>query len=83
MTIAGAVTGVFAVALVAHGIGMKATGRTKGGADFEAERAWDTKHPDKAIGPVSDAVLAARAAQSKAPAADDSKKNDKAKGGDK
>jgi hydrogenase small subunit len=46
------VTGVVVVALVAHGFGMKATGRTKGGADFEKERAWDAKHPDQAIGPV-------------------------------
>lgn len=52
MTLALGVTGVVAVALVAHGFGMKITGRTKGGADFEKERAWDTKHPDKAIGPV-------------------------------
>lgn len=44
-----AVTGIVAVALVAHGFGMKATGRTKGGASFEAERAWDRKNPDKAI----------------------------------
>ena len=28
---------------------MKASGRTKGGAPFEAERAWDRKNPDRAI----------------------------------
>ena len=48
--IAGALTGIVAVALVIHGFGMKATGRTSGGADFEKERAWDKKHPDKSIG---------------------------------
>jgi hydrogenase small subunit len=53
MTLAAGVTGLVVVALVIHGIGMKVTGRTKGGADFERERAWDTKHPDEAIGPAA------------------------------
>jgi hydrogenase small subunit len=60
VTIAAGVTGLVAVALVAHGVGMKLTGRTKGGADFEPERVWDAKHPDKAIGP---AVIAAEVAK--------------------
>jgi hydrogenase small subunit len=51
MTLAAGVTGVVVVALVAHGFGMKLTGRTKGGADFEKERKWDSNHPDKAFGP--------------------------------
>jgi hydrogenase small subunit len=38
------VTGVIAAALVIHGIGMKATGRTKGGAPFEKARDYDIKH---------------------------------------
>jgi hydrogenase small subunit len=60
-TIAVGVTGLVAAALVVHGIGMKATGRTKGGADFEKERAWDAKHPDKAIGkPEASAAATAR-----------------------
>lgn len=42
-----AVGGVVAVALVAHGFGMKATGRTKGGADFEPERSYDAKQAKK------------------------------------
>ena len=29
---------------------MKATGRMDGGAPFEKRRAWDVKHPEKAIG---------------------------------
>lgn len=60
MTIALGVTGVVAAALVVHGIGMKLTGRTSGGADFEAERAWDKKHPEQAIGPITPAIEAAR-----------------------
>ncbi|HBT94939.1 MAG TPA: hydrogenase, partial [Coriobacteriia bacterium] len=87
MVLAGAVTGVFAVALVAHGIGMKVTGRTKGGADFETERAWDKKHPEQAIGPVSDTVLQVRSqnAQGKTPVAAEAAQdnNDEAKGGDR
>lgn len=49
-TIAAAVTGVVAAALVVHGFGMKAAGRVPKGADFEKVRAWDAKHPDKSIG---------------------------------
>jgi hydrogenase small subunit len=60
MTIGIGITGLVAAALVVHGIGMKATGRTKGGADFEPERVWDAKHPDQALGP---AVLASEAAK--------------------
>jgi hydrogenase small subunit len=60
LTIAAGLTGLVAAALVVHGVGMKLTGRTKGGAPFEPERAWDTKHPEQAIGP---AVVAAEAAK--------------------
>ncbi len=42
--IALGVTGVIAVVLVIHGIGMKAAGRTNGGPDYETERAWYAKH---------------------------------------
>ena len=38
------VTGIVAAALVIHGFGMKAAGRTKGGAPFEPIRAYDAKH---------------------------------------
>ncbi len=48
--VAGALTGIVALALVIHGFGMKATGRMDGGAPFEKRRAWDAKHPDQAIG---------------------------------
>ena len=48
--VAGALTGIVAAALVIHGFGMKASGRTDGGAPFEKRRAWDIKNPDKAIG---------------------------------
>lgn len=44
------VTGIVALALVAHGFGMKATGRMDGGANFEPIRKWDKEHPDKSIG---------------------------------
>ena len=47
--IAYGVGGVVVIALVAHAFGMKATGRTKGGAPFELERKWDTKNPDQAL----------------------------------
>jgi hydrogenase small subunit len=59
-TLAAAVGGIVAIALIAHGFGMKATGRTKGGADFELERAWDKKHPDQAIGAAAAAEEAAK-----------------------
>ena len=48
--VAGALTGIVALALVIHGFGMKAAGRMDGGAPFEKRRAWDIKNPDKAIG---------------------------------
>jgi len=56
MTLAAGLTGVVAAAIVVHGLAMKATGRTSGGADFEKVRAWDAKHPDQAIGPVEPAL---------------------------
>ena len=49
-TVALGITGIMALALVAHGFGMKAMGRVPHGAEFEKVRAWDAKHPDKAIG---------------------------------
>lgn len=49
-TVAVAVTVIVAACLVIHGFGMKIAGRMDGGADFEEVRAWDAKHPDKAIG---------------------------------
>ena len=49
-TIAAAVLGIEAVALVIHGFGMKATGRMDGGADFETIRKWDKNHPENSIG---------------------------------
>ena len=64
------VTGLVAAALAIHGIGMKKTGRTDGGADFETVRAWDAKNPDRAIGQYEYSVmdgdpLKAQAAQAK------------------
>lgn len=68
-TVALAVTGIVAAALVVHGFGMKKTGRTDGGADFEKIRKWDKAHPERAIGqyadpteggPILDAGLKAR-----------------------
>jgi hydrogenase small subunit len=59
------VGGIVVVALVAHGFGMKATGRTSGGAPFEKERKWDTKHPDN---PITIQPTAAQLAAAKAPA---------------
>ena len=53
-TIALGLTGLVAAALVVHGFGMKMSGRMDGGADFEKKRAWDAKHPDKAIGVYDD-----------------------------
>jgi hydrogenase small subunit len=69
------VAGLVVVALVAHGVGMKLTGRTKGGADYEKERAWDRKHPDKAIG-VAPATKDAVAATDKKPTADNAEGGD-------
>ncbi len=57
--IAFGVAGVVAIALVIHGFGMKKTGRTKGGADFELERKWDREHPDQALGAAAAAKQAA------------------------
>jgi hydrogenase small subunit len=57
--IAYGVGAVVVVALVIHGFGMKATGRTKGGAPFELERKWDSNHPEAAIGSASAARKAA------------------------
>lgn len=48
--VAGAITGIVALALIIHGFGMKKTGRTDGGAPFEKVRAWDAAHPEQSIG---------------------------------
>lgn len=48
--VAWAITGIAALALVAHGFGMKKFGRMDGGAEFEKIRKWDAEHPEKAIG---------------------------------
>ena len=37
------ITGIIAVVLVVHGLGMKAAGRTNGGPEYEKERAWFEK----------------------------------------
>lgn len=58
-TVALGITGLVAAALVVHGFGMKVTGRTDGGADFEKIRAWDAKHPDKSIGVYDPAAVEA------------------------
>jgi hydrogenase small subunit len=49
--------GLVAAALVVHGFGMKISGRTDGGADFEEIREWDAKHPDQALGQYDEDVL--------------------------
>ena len=49
-TIAGIVGGVAAAALVAHGLGMKATGRMDGGAPYEEMKAHDRKRMKKGGG---------------------------------
>ncbi|WP_165055644.1 MULTISPECIES: hydrogenase small subunit [unclassified Adlercreutzia] len=54
-TVALAVTGLVAAALVVHGFGMKKTGRMDGGADFETIRKWDKAHPEQSIGTYADA----------------------------
>lgn len=41
--IGGVITAVLAVVIGAHAFGMKLTGRTSGGADFEVERSYDIK----------------------------------------
>ncbi len=47
--IAGAITGLVAVCIVAHGFGMKKAGRTAsgGGAPLEKEKDYDRKHHEK------------------------------------
>lgn len=60
--IAFAVGGIVVAALVIHGFGMKISGRTKGGADFELERKWDKNHPDRAVGSAAAAKEACKAA---------------------
>jgi hydrogenase small subunit len=69
--IAYGVGAVVVAALVIHGFGMKATGRTKGGADFELERKWDSLHPESAIGSAAAAKEAARAQGIAVPEPDD------------
>lgn len=58
-TIALALTGLVAGALVIHGFGMKMSGRMDGGADFEKVRTWDAKHPDNSIGQYDEDDMAA------------------------
>ncbi len=67
--IALVVTAVVAAALVVHGFGMKKSGRTDGGADFEKVRAWDAAHPESSIGVYEGARLE-QAKQEAAAAAD-------------
>ena len=76
MAIALGITGVVAAALVVHGIGMKITGRTGGGADFEPDRKWDREHPDEAVGLVKSAAKAEKA--DKADKAEKPKKDEEA-----
>lgn len=54
--ICGGLTALVAAALVVHGFGMKISGRTDGGADFEEIREWDAKHPNEALGTYDDDV---------------------------
>lgn len=42
--IAGTVLGLVVVVIAVHAVGMKLTGRTDGGADFEIERDYDVSH---------------------------------------
>ena len=56
-TVALGLTGLVAVALIIHGFGMKKTGRTAGGADFEKKRKWDEKHPESSIGQYEYSIL--------------------------
>jgi hydrogenase small subunit len=46
--LAASITGVIAVALCAHGVGMKLTGRMDGGADFESMSDYEKKRARKA-----------------------------------
>lgn len=72
-TVALGITGLVAAALVVHGFGMKVTGRTDGGADFEKIRAWDAKHPDKSIGVYDPAAVEAAAKPKKKATKEESK----------
>ncbi|MCL1891320.1 MAG: hydrogenase small subunit [Coriobacteriia bacterium] len=87
--VAFGVGGLAVAALVAHGFGMKLTGRTKGGAPFETERKWDTKHPEKALCTADAAKTCAtaqhleQAAEKDAKSSAKSSKKSSAKGGDK
>ncbi|MGN0301309.1 MAG: hydrogenase small subunit [Anaerotardibacter sp.] len=63
--IAWTVTGLLVAALAIHGFGMKKTGRTDGGADFETVREWDAKNPDQAIGRYDEGVLEEAAKKAK------------------
>ena len=56
-TIFAGLAGLVAVALGIHAFGMKKTGRTDGGADFETIRAWDAKHPEQSIGQYEYSVM--------------------------
>ncbi len=47
--VAASVTGIVVVALAAHGVGMKLTGRMDGGAGFEEKTAYEKKHPEKVV----------------------------------
>ncbi len=55
-TVALALTGLVAAALVVHGFGMKVSGRMDGGAPFEKIRKWDAKHPEQEVGTYADPV---------------------------
>ena len=56
-TICLGLTALVAAVLVIHSFGMKKTGRTNGGVDFEKRRKWDQKHPDKSIGQYEYSVM--------------------------
>ena len=56
-TVGLGITAIAAVALAAHGVAMKKSGRTDGGADFEPVRAWDAKNPDRSIGQYEYSIL--------------------------
>ena len=48
-TLAVAAAGLVVAALAVHGFGWKISGRFAGGAPIEKERAWDIRHPNKAV----------------------------------
>lgn len=54
--LAASITGVIAVCIGIHGIGMKITGRTDGGADFEEMPAYEAKQQKKAGAATADAA---------------------------